>query len=154
MIIKEPHLIKTATEEQFATWLTTKRSANGYARNLRTEPPKLDISLSLSERDVFRCRTTAEFDTLNSVFQAAPNFREVNRGANHGAFSAGLAAYRRYLQSFEWNGEVKMHEQVGVAISDTAIADKPQVISTEPQRVAAFGASCFQRYRYGVAGHL
>jgi len=111
VIIKEPHVNKTDEEEQFAAWLATQCNsdgavfkpnvANGYARNLRTEPLKLDIPLSLSERDVFRRRTTVDFDKLNSTFQAAPNFRDVNRGANHGAFSAGLAAYRRYLESFE-----------------------------------------------------
>ena len=63
MIITSPQLKKTIAEERFAFWLTTQRSANGklfkpfvangYARNLRTEPPKLDIPLSLAERDVF-----------------------------------------------------------------------------------------------------
>lgn len=144
MIIKEPHLIKTEAEERFAAWLTTQRSANGnkfkpfvangYARNLRTEPSKLDILLSLNERDVFQCKSVADFDRLNSIFREAPNFRDVNYNANHGAFSAGLAAYRRYLQFNEKNGEPEMHEQE-VSNSEVTKADKPQAINYEPQRV-------------------
>jgi hypothetical protein len=142
MIIREPHVIKSDAEEQFAAWLATQNNSNGtvfksyvaicYARNLRTEPPKLDIPLSLSERDVFRCRTTVDFDNLNSVFQAAPNFREVNRGANHGAFSAGLSAYRRYLEFIE--GEQELHEQKVFNSAATKV-DKPRIINYEPQRV-------------------
>ena len=149
MIIKEPHLIKTSAEEQFATWLTTQSNANGvkfksyvangYARNLRTEPPKLDIELSLSERDVFCCLTIAEFDTLNSTFQKAPNFREVNRGANHGAFSAGLAAYRRYVQYLEANGESEMGVQT-VVLDATA-----QQITSEPRRVDFARSGLYKR---------
>lgn len=149
MIIKEPHLIKTSAEEQFATWLTTQSNANGvkfksyvangYARNLRTEPPKLDIELSLSERDVFCCLTIAEFDTLNSTFQKAPNFREVNRGANHGAFSAGLAAYRRYVQYLEANGESEMGVQ-------TVVPDATaQQITSEPRRVDFARSGLYKR---------
>lgn len=63
MIIKDPHLTESDAEEQFANWLTTQRSANGkvfkqtiansYARNLRTEPPKIDMSLLASRFFIF-----------------------------------------------------------------------------------------------------
>jgi len=49
---------------------------------------------------VFCCLTITEFDRLCEVFRNAPNYREINRLSNHGAFSAGLGAYRRYLESF------------------------------------------------------
>lgn len=142
MIVEEPRLIKTDAEEQFAAGLTMQRSANGknykpfvangYARNLRTEPPKLDIALALSERNVFRCRTTADFDSLNSVFQAAPNFREVNRGA-HWAFSAGLAAYRRYVRFIEKNGEIEMPEMELISTDETKPGSSTTAV--EPQTV-------------------
>jgi hypothetical protein len=144
VIIKAPQLNKTDVEVQFATWLTTQTSANGrkfkpfvangYARNLRTEPSKLDIDLTLSEREVFRCRTTEEFDALNRAFRAAPNFQEVNRGANHGAFSAGLAAYRRYLDFVENNGETKAPQAQPVEQEDTEFENLP-ANSAKPQLV-------------------
>lgn len=115
MIIRSQRLAKTDSEKRFAAWLTTQKNANGqlflsyiatrYAQNLRTEPPKLDVSLSLSERDVYRYHTVAEFDELNRKLREAPNFNMVNREAGHGALSAALAAYRRYVQYIEVNGE-------------------------------------------------
>jgi hypothetical protein len=142
---KDPHLTKSGDEEQFAAWLATQRNsngqlfksyvANGYARNLRTEPPKLDIPLTLDERDVFSCRSVDDFDKLNRTFRTAPNFREVNTGANHGAFSAGLAAYRRYVQYIDENGEPEMEEQKTSASSAKTNIDISPAIRAEPQRV-------------------
>lgn len=142
MIITASHLNKTEAEEQFASWLTMQRSANGknfkpfvanaYARNLRTEPPKLDIALSLSERDVFSCRTMAEFDALENIFHTAPNFRKVNSGANHGAFSAGLAAYRRYVRFIENDGGFEMLETTLKNRRDT---EADSLSSVEPKVV-------------------
>jgi hypothetical protein len=145
VIIKDPHLTKSDAEEQFAAWLATQRNANGqlfksyvangYARNLRTEPPKLDISLSLSERDVFSCRSVDDFDKLNRTFRTAFNFRDVNTGAAHGAFSAGLAAYRRFVQYIERNGEPEMQEQeTSAGSAETSIGISP-AICAEPQHV-------------------
>ena len=146
MIIAAPQLNKTDAEDQFAAWLTTQTNANGntfkpfvayeYSRNLRTAPPKLDISLSLSERDVFRCRTTADFDALNSVFQVAPNFREVNHGANHGAFSAGLAAYRRYLLFIERVGEQERLEEEILHSVPASVNSK--IVTTGELRIVDF----------------
>lgn len=144
MIIAAPQLYKTDAEKQFATWLMTQKNINGnkfkpivatgYARNLRTEPPKLDISLSLIERDVFHCKTTSEFDVLNSVFHAALNFQEINRGANHGAFSAGLIAYRRYIQYIEGGGEPEKSEELVFNASVKKIENSRTIIQ-EPQSV-------------------
>lgn len=102
---------RAATEKQFSVWLTTQVNARGllykapvanrYAACLRTEPLKLDIPLSAEERDTYRCRTLRDFDRLNEFFRAAPNFQEVDRGSGHGAFSASLSAYRRYVRFLE-----------------------------------------------------
>ncbi len=97
-------------------------------------PLKLDVSLSLNERDVFSYRTLAEFDRLNSTFQNAPNYREVNRGADHGAFSAGLAAYRRYL-CFTENSEERQISEQGTCKLAPAKNDNQPIINYEPQRV-------------------
>lgn len=102
---------RTATEKQFAFWLTTQTNAQGrpymaqvanrYAACLRTEPLKLDIPLLTEERDIYRCRTLQDFDRLNQIFCTAPNFQEVDRGSGHGTFSAGMSAYRRYVRCLE-----------------------------------------------------
>lgn len=102
---------RTAAEEQFAFWLTAQTNARGlpykaYVANrcaacLRTEPLKLDLPLSAEERDTYRCRTLQDFDRLNQIFRAAPNFQEVDRGSGHGTFSAGMSAYRRYIRHLE-----------------------------------------------------
>lgn len=106
---------RPVAEKQFAFWLTTQINARGlpykahvanrYAACLRTEPLKLDISLSAEERDAYRCRTLQAFDRLNQIFRKAPNFQEVDRGSGHGTFSAGLSAYRRYVRYLEHNVE-------------------------------------------------
>ena len=106
---------KAASEKQFAVWLTTQANARGlpykahvanrYAACLRTEPPKLDISLPVEKRDIYCCRTLQDFDQLNQIFRTAPNFQEVDRGSGHGTFSAGLSAYRRYVRYLECSVE-------------------------------------------------
>jgi len=106
---------RAAAEKQFSVWLTTQVNARGllykasvanrYAACLRTEPLKLDIPLSAEERDTYCCRTLRDFDRLTKIFRAAPNFQEVNCGSGHGAFSAGLSAYRRYVCYLECDNE-------------------------------------------------
>lgn len=100
-------LERTAAERKFAYWLTAQTNSRGlpyratvahrYAACRRTEPLKLDIPLSAEERDTYRCRTLQNFGRLNKVFRTAPNFQEVDRKSDHGTFSAGLSAYRRYV---------------------------------------------------------
>lgn len=102
---------RTTAEKQFAFWLTTQTNARGlpykahvanrYAACLRTEPFKLDLSLSTEERDIYRCQTLQDFDRLNQIFRSAPNFQEVDRGSGHGTFSAGISAYRRFVRYLE-----------------------------------------------------
>lgn len=105
----EVNLIKPVNPDDFAAWLTTQTSANGslyiskiaklYAYNLKSVPPKLDIPLTAEERNVYCCLTINEFDRLCEIFRNAPNYHEINHQSSHGAFSAGLGAYRRYLEN-------------------------------------------------------
>ncbi len=100
-------LKQTAAEKQFASWLTTQTNsrgllykanvANTYAACLRTEPLKLNITLSTEDRDIYRCRSLQEFDRLYEIFRTASNFQEVALASGHRNFSAGLSAYRRYI---------------------------------------------------------
>jgi len=90
----------------FVAWLTTQTTANGtlfskntatwYAKHLACTPIKLDIPLTAEERNVFCCLKINEFDRIDGIFRAAPNYNEVNRPGYW--FSAGLGAYRRYLE--------------------------------------------------------
>ena len=95
--------------QDFVAWLTTQKNANGslflydiakkYAYSLSTVPPKLDIPLTAEEYNVFYYSSIDEFDRLCEIFRNAPNYRELNHRYYHGAFSAGLGAYRRYLEN-------------------------------------------------------
>lgn len=97
--------------EDVITWLVTQPNANGtlylehvvrkYMRSLRYAPIKL-FSLSIENRDVFACHTVTELDELWSIFKAAPNYKKVNNDTR-GMFSAGLGAYRRYLEKLADN---------------------------------------------------
>lgn len=88
-------------EEHFVAWLITQTNSHGsfylervsrqYARYLRTQPLKLNIPMSIEERNVYICKTVENFDRLYKVFLSAPNFREVNL-QGHQTFSAGLSA--------------------------------------------------------------
>ena len=122
---------RAAAEKQFSLWLTTQVNAQGllykvpvanrYAACLRTEPPKLDIPLSAEERDTYLCRTFQDFDRLDKIFRAAPNFQEVDRGSGHGAFSAGLSAYRRYLRFLE----------CGIEEGDSTTKGTPEILGSD-----------------------
>lgn len=143
MIINERPQSKTK-EENFVAWLITQPNANGslylervarqYTRYLRSQPPKLDIALALNERRVFECVSLKQFDILCQAFRSARNFKEVN-SQGHQTFSAGLSAYRRYLQFIDKNGEPEMYENEVIADTATTQIDRHQAICVEPQRV-------------------
>jgi len=104
----ELNFLRAVNPDDFVAWLTTQTNVNGslflskvakrYAYNLSSVPPKLDIPLTAEERNVFCCLTINEFDRLCEIFRNAPNYNEINSHSDHGAFSAGLGAYRRYLE--------------------------------------------------------
>lgn len=135
---------RAAAEKQFAVWLTTQTNARGqpyknyvanrYAACLRTETLKLDIPLSAEERDVYRCRTLQGFDRLNQIFRAAPNFREVDQSWGHGAFSAGLSAYRRYVLNLESPAFEEMEEGVQTNYLSSMENETPP-LNGDPKRV-------------------
>jgi hypothetical protein len=123
--------------KDFIAWLSTQRNANGtlylervarhYARYLKTAPPKLDIPLTVEEREVFTCTTTAKFDELRNAFLAAPNYKTVNENG-HQSFSSGLKAYRRYLESLEQQGKyIKKEEHLKMGTVTTASAEQVNI---------------------------
>jgi len=117
--------------DTFVAWLVTQPNVNGtlylervaknYARTLRSAPLRLTLALSEQKREVFSCRTLGEFDDLRQTFHTAPNYREINE-ATHGAFAAGLAAYRKYLGSFDSQGDIK-NASIPIAQATRAIAE-------------------------------
>ena len=125
MINAPSQLKETDAEERFVAWQ--------YARYLRTQPLKLNISTDQEDRNVFRCKTIEAFESLYKEFVSAPDFKDINR-QGHQYFSAGLAAYRRYVQYMEQNAELEM--------SDTPLLNtkkekhiNPAMAFIEPQRV-------------------
>jgi hypothetical protein len=143
MINTSSQLKETDAENRFVTWLVTQPNSHGslylervawqYARYLRTQPPKLNISTKQKDRNVFICKSVEAFECLYKEFLSASNFKDVNL-QGHRSFSAGLAAYRRYVQYLEQNGELEM--------SDTPLLntkgkkpDNSVMAAIEPQRV-------------------
>jgi hypothetical protein len=134
-----PNNLAAATEsfvnvnpDDFVTWLIMQINARGtlflervarkYSQYLRSAPPKLDIPLMADKRDVYTVRTTEEFDRLCEIFFAAPNFKQVNE-YGHQTFSAGLKAYRWYLESLaEQEENVKKEEKLSMKQISTVIA--------------------------------
>ena len=143
MIITSSQLKEADAEKRFVAWLVTQSNSHGslylervawqYARYLHTQPSKLNISMKQEDRNVFICKSVEAFECLYKEFLSAPNFKDVNL-QGHQSFSAGLAAYRRYVQYIEQNGELEM--------SDTSLQNtkkikpnNPVIAATEPQRV-------------------
>ncbi len=116
----DKYSVSAINPEDVIAWLITQPNANGtlylehvvrkYMRCLRYAPIKL-LSLSIENRDVFACHTVAELDELWSIFKVAPNYKKVNNDSR-GMFSAGLGAYRRYLEMFADNKAEGMAVQV------------------------------------------
>lgn len=123
--------------DDFVAWLITQQNLHGslylervarhYARYLRTAPLKLDITLSVDERDVFACISTVKFDEIRNAFLAAPNYKAVN-GDGHQSFSAGMTAYRRYLESLETQVEnIKGEAQPKMGAVATVVAEQAYI---------------------------
>ncbi len=133
----------TDAEERFVSWLVTQKNARGtyylervackYVRYLRTSPRKLDMSLPINERDVFQCNTIERFDILCSAFTSASNYKEIN-SIGHQTFSAGLSAFRRYLQSMENNGNFEKT----VKIMSKNVSEETAFAETEELRLVDF----------------
>ena len=138
MIITSSQSKETDAEKRFVTWLVTQPNPHGslylervawqYARYLRTQPPKLNISMKQEDRNVFICKSFEAFECLYKEFLSAPNFKDVNL-QGHQSFSAGLAAYRRYVKYIEYNGELKM--------SDTPSLNAKEAKPNNPAMTAA-----------------
>jgi hypothetical protein len=143
MIITSSQRKDTDAEERFVAWLVTQQNSHGslylervarqYARYLRTQPPKLDISMKQEDRNVFICKSDEDFECLYKEFLSASNFKDVNL-QGHQSFSAGLVAYRRYVQYMEQNENSEMSE---TPLLNTQVT-KPNgsaMTTSEPQRV-------------------
>ena len=113
--------MRSDAEDKFVAWLITQPNARGslylervaraYANYLRVAPQKLNLPLSVTERNVYACKTVNELEQLRAKFLAAPNYKMVNE-IGHQTFSAGLVAYRRYLENFVGRGEdIKLYKE-------------------------------------------
>ena len=110
--------------EDVIAWLITQPNTTGtlfresvvrrYMRSIQLTPRRLDITLK--NRNVFAINTVLEFDHLCEIFKAAQNYTKVNRNAGHGEFSAGLAAYRRYLVNLECGNSIAPVEKMDESI--------------------------------------
>lgn len=96
--------------ESVIAWLITQPNANGtlylenvvrqYMRLLQSAPAKFKTGIELKDRNVFKCHTPEELNSLWNIFKKAPNYKQVNRSTS-GMFSAGMGCLLRYLQKRE-----------------------------------------------------
>lgn len=129
---EEAYAMRSDAEEKFIAWMVTQTNARGslylervarqYANYLRVDPTKLNLPLLVAERNVYTCETIDEFSKLRDMFLTAPNYKAVNE-MDHQTFSAGLAAYKRYLESLAKQGEnVKLDREESKPMVQTATA--------------------------------
>jgi hypothetical protein len=118
--------------EDVVAWLVTQPNANGtlylenvvrtYMSALRNAPKRLILPEAMNS-DVFSHVTLADFDTLWATFKESPNYIDVNRTPWHGQLSAGLAAYRRYLESVEFGSAYSAATPVSTKVAEDDILD-------------------------------
>lgn len=135
---------KNSAENRFVAWLTMQTNSHGtlylervarqYARYLRMQPSKLINDLAQDARNIFSCKSVQQFEKMYQVFLASSNYKEVN-SQGHQSFSAGLAAYRRYVRYLEANGEFDISGQTSNYEMTSAISMPHAPAAIEPQFV-------------------
>lgn len=133
----ETSLLPDINTHDVIAWLLTQPNANGtlnsdnIMRALRKAPQKLTLDDSIN-RNVFACHTVEELDKLWCAFKAASNYIEVNHTLWHGQLSAGLSAYRRYIEYLEGNGQpVKNAERVDLVSKSQTTKKIPQQLNSD-----------------------
>ncbi len=127
------------------TWLITQPDANKtqYLKNvaptnmaaLPNAPRKFTFENS-QNRNLLGCHTFLEFDKRWTAFDASPNYTDGHTTLWDGRFSAGLTAYRRYMEHIEGNGQPEKNVQsVAIASTSQTAEEIPRQLNVEPQNV-------------------
>ena len=99
----------TNNEQVFRIWMqkqTQKNKDKGYTNNtieaycraLATKAKNLQLSASIRiQPNLFLYNDFQEFQSICDIIRAAPNYKEIDKKAGNGAFSAGIQRYLEFL---------------------------------------------------------
>lgn len=99
----------TNNEQVFRIWMqkqTQKNKDKGYTNNtieaycgaLATKAKNLQLSASIHiQPNLFLYNDFQEFQSICDIIRTAPNYKEIDKKAGNGAFSAGIQRYLEFL---------------------------------------------------------
>lgn len=99
----------TNNEQVFRIWMqkqTQKNKDKGYTNNtieaycraLATKAKNLQLSASIRiQPNLFLYNDFQEFQSICDIIRTAPNYKEIDKKAGNGAFSAGIQRYLEFL---------------------------------------------------------
>lgn len=97
----------TDNEQAFKDWMRTQKHNNKnytnntittYCQSLKNSVTNLKLSASIHiQPNLFLYNDFQEFQSICDIIRAAPNYKEIDKKAGNGAFSAGIQRYLEFL---------------------------------------------------------
>ncbi|WP_433001313.1 McrB family protein [Treponema vincentii] len=97
----------TDNEQAFKDWMRTQTHNNKdytnntittYCQSLKNSVTNLKLSASIHiQPNLFLYNDFQEFQSICDIIRAAPNYKEIDKKAGNGAFSAGIQRYLEFL---------------------------------------------------------
>ena len=122
-------------EQGFRIWMqkqTQKNKDKGYTNNtieaycgaLATKAKNLQLSDSEHiQQNLFRYNDFQEFQSICNIIRAAPNYKEIDKKAGNGAFSAGIQKYLEFL-----HGKSKASIQVNKTMGNNELKEYAELL--------------------------
>lgn len=99
----------TDNEQAFKDWMRTQKHNNKnytnntittYCQPLKNSVTNLKLSASIHiQPNLFLYNDFQEFQSICDIIRTAPNYKEIDKKAGNGAFSAGLQRYLEFLHN-------------------------------------------------------
>ena len=99
----------TDNEQAFKDWMRTQKHNNKnytnntittYCQSLKNSVTNLKLSASIHiQPNLFLYNDFQEFQSICDIIRAAPNYKEIDKKAGNGAFSAGIQRYLEFLHN-------------------------------------------------------
>lgn len=97
----------TDNEQAFKDWMRTQTHNNKdytnntittYCQSLKNSVTNLKLSASIHiQQNLFLYNDFQEFQSICDIIRTAPNYKEIDKKAGNGAFSAGIQRYLEFL---------------------------------------------------------
>ena len=99
----------TDNEQAFKDWMRTQKHNNKnytnntittYCQSLKNSVTNLKLSASIHiQPNLFLYNDFQEFQSICDIIRTAPNYKEIDKKAGNGAFSAGIQRYLEFLHN-------------------------------------------------------